>query len=489
MRNNRDEQLFRDAFSQIQVNTNSLERKVRENMNIRKVINPVPLKRTGFAMAASIAIMLLISGTVYAAVTLGVFERFIIEQDPAFGEVVTPIEISAIDQGIRIDVIAAQSFGYNAIMYLSVRDISGQNRITEHANLIPTLNIPRDDERFMGAAIMGGHEPLYFNKETNTAYFQIEFQETASIPNSIDIIINEIRFDMRRTEADFPVALSSITEASTIPNPQYFSNPEFPTWSAERILTPTRGESFPDLQGDGWISNVAIMNGHLHVQLVTPRGGMPEAGGGRNTHGTTISGAMLSTSDGEWVAPVNQTFLELDKNLRALSISEQQNMAINDRIDWASAFPYQLMEVVFPIDITALDSYSLELLGMFEHSIAGNWSVTIYTNESDEQVRSSTGTITMGYAVIESITVSPLGVSFSGSINGGISAGVSSLGGNSVSIETPAGNILIIENPSIGFSEMYGEDAVFNGFARAELPINVTEVSAVMLGDTRIVVE
>jgi len=485
----RDEQKIRNAFSQISVDTESLERKVRENMNTRKLIKPTPLKRTGFAAAASIAILLFLSVSVYAAAALGVFDRFMTQHDPAFGEVVAPVEVYMVDQGVRVDVIAAQTFGSNAIMYLSVRDISGQNRITEYVNILPFMDIPRDDERPFGVGVFGGHEPIYFDRATNTAYFQIEFQDVTDIPNTFDVIINDVRFDTRRMELEFPVSLSSISEASTIPNPSHIANLEFPTWCAEYILVPSMGENFPYIPGQGWISNVAIINGNLHVQIISPRTEMTELGG-RNSNGNVISGAMLTGPDGEWVVPINQSFLQVDANLQGLTVYRQQNMPLDEIVDWLSyTYLYDLTETVFPIDVTALDSYSLELIGMFEHSVAGSWSMTVSTGETSGLIRSSTNAVAVGRSIVESVLVTPLGVSFSGNINGGINEGVASFTGHSVLIETSAGNVLIQEHPGVGFSAMYGEDAIFNGFARAESPINVSEVTAVIIGDIRIAVE
>jgi len=481
----RDEQRIRNAFSQIPVDTESLERKVRENMNTRKMIKPTPLKRAGFIMAASIAIMILISGTVYAAATMGVFERFMAGQDPAFAEIVTPVETYTIEQGVRVDIIAAQTFGYNAIVYLSVQDISGQNRITEYVNIIPMLDIPRNSERLMGVSVIGGHEPLYFDKETNTAYFQLEFQDHVLIPNIVDIIINNIRFETRHTEVEFPVALSSITEAPLIPNLANFSNPETPTWCADYILAPTMGEGFPPLPCGGWISNVAIINRSLHVQLASHRVHITETGE-RSVLGAVSSGVMLAGPQGEWVAPISHTFLDVDAELNMLPRYLQQTMPLEELLEWLNSAPYHLMEIVFPIDVNALESYSLTLTGMFEHSIAGNWTMTIDTGETNARVRTAQGVVTIGNAIAESVFVTPLGVSFTGYVDGGINDGAASFRGRAVFIETPAGNILVHAYPSVGFSHMYGENTTFNGFARADAPIDVMEVTAVIIGDIRI---
>jgi len=483
----RDEQKIRKAFSQIQVDTESLERKVRENMNTKKIIKPTPLKRTGFAAAASIEILIFLSVSVYAAATLGVFDRFMEEHDPAFGEVVTPVEMYTVEDGIRIDIIAAQTFGNNALMYLSVQDVSGQNRVTEYANIAPFMNLPRDEERLMGIGIFGGMAPFYFDAATNTAYFQLEFQDVVDIPNVFELIISDVRFETRRTEMDFPVALSALSSAQTVQNPMYIPGRDFPTWCAEYILVPSMGDNFPALPGDGWISNAAIINGNLHVQIATPVIETTELGG-RSANGNVISGATL-TQNGNMVAPINQSFVQVDANLQGLSLYQQQSMSPEELGEWVRNAPYHISEVVFPIDITALESYSLTLIGMFEHSVAGNWTMTVCTGETSGQMRLAASDVIVGGAVVESVMVTPLGVSFSGIVDGGIADGAAAFRGRSIYIETPAGNILVQENPSVVFSEMYGTDAIFTGFARSESPIDVAEVTAVVIGDVRVAVE
>jgi len=472
MKLDHDELRLYNAFAQIQTNTESLERKVRANMNIRKVIKPTPRKRVGLLAVALIAVMML-AGTVYAAVNMGVFERFMAEHNPDFGQVVSPVEMYTIDQGIRVDIIAAQQFGNNAIMYVSVRDISGQNRVTPYASITPVLRTTFSEDRLGFGSINGSMEALYFNQETNTAYFQIEFHQDTPFTDVMELIIHNIELESRRTEAPFPVALSDMTAAPTMPNPDLLPA-EFVTWCAEYILVPTRGGNFPALQNDAWISNIAIMNGYLHVQTAAPwHIGMP--------------GVTLTCPSGEWVMPTSHTLLQVDENLQILDRESFMDMCPYEvRALFESS--YGLIEVVFPIDIAALDFYSLTLLGHFESNIQGDWSMTINIDASDSQVRSLVEEVAVRYAIVESVMVSPLGVGFNGRVDGDINAGVRSLRG-AVSIETPAGNIVIHEFPMISFSQMYEDNAVFSGFARADLPLDAGEVTAVIIGGVRIPVE
>ncbi|MCL2436707.1 MAG: hypothetical protein FWD00_01565 [Clostridiales bacterium] len=454
------------------------------------IIELAPRRRRGFVAVATAACMLLITGSVFAAATLGVFDRFMEERDPRFGQVVTSVEKYVIDQGIRVDLIAAQSFDNSAILYLSVRDVSGQNRVTENLSISPHLDTVHDDTRLGWASISGGQEMMYFDNETQTAYFEILIQGGMPIADVMNVMLKEIVFERSGKEIDFPIALSNMTAAPLIPNPNYITDSQFPTWCPEYILAPSRGENFPAIPGDGWISNVAIVDGQLRVQIAMPH--RTEAVHGMNA--VLISGVSLTAANGDFIIPVNQTWLQVDAGLQTPSNAERQNMTQDEFAKWAETISYSFMEVVFPIDVRALNSYSLTLLGGVHSSIAGDWSMSVYTGDSSDNIRIMSGTVRKGNALIESVAVSPLGVSFTGTIDGGIDAGVASFTGSAVWLETSQGNILVQEFPGVGFSTMFDdngtpEDTTFDGFARSDSLIDVSAVTAVIIGDVRIAVE
>jgi len=71
---------------------------------------------------------------------------------------------------------------------------------------------------------------------------------------------------------------------------------------------------------------------------------------------------------------------------------------------------------------------------------------------------------------------------------------VASFTGKAVWLETRNGKILVHEYPSVGFSTGFDEPGVpgtttFDGFARSESPVDVSAVTAVIIGDLRIAVE
>jgi len=473
----RDEKRIRSALlSNRPVDIRRIERNVKENMKMN-TIEATPRKKAGVFIAACVAIMVLMVGTVYAAVALGAFDRFVEEHDPPFADVVTPVEIYVVDQGVRMEVLAAQQFHDTTIVYMSLQDISGQNRMTNEASVFPFIST--NDRHGFGWM---GSELIYFNQDTNTAYFEIRTQLSSNIGetnSSIELIVNEITFYRHMTVVDFPMPLSDITTAAT---------KEFPTMNSDNnfVLVPNMAGMFPALPGsETWISNVGIVDGYLHVQLAS----------------TSFVGYGISlyAADGSMVFPHDQTWFEADENFQLLN---RENIIVTGYEDNRA---YNFAELVFPVNVNELESYSLMLRGSAVSSVQGNWGVTAYIGDSSNLIRVWEGELPMGNIMIERIVVNPLGVGFIGSaenMDTGIASMHTGLFGY-VSVETPDGIILVRENPSIGISmdhesfsredALAGVDivaaALFNGFAMAETPIDVDSVTAVIIGGVRIPLE
>ncbi|MCL2388684.1 MAG: hypothetical protein FWC89_14225, partial [Defluviitaleaceae bacterium] len=123
MKLDHDEMRINEAFrkfSTMQVDTEKLKKRVGDKMkNNRK-----PRRRIGFVLIAA-AVMVLLAGTAYAAAGLGMFDRFVDQHDAPFINIVEPVEEFMVIEGVRIDIIAAQQFGNQAIMYMSMQDITG----------------------------------------------------------------------------------------------------------------------------------------------------------------------------------------------------------------------------------------------------------------------------------------------------------------------------------------------------------------------------
>ena len=179
----RDEQRIFNAFSRIEVDVNSLA-KVEQSMECKKIKRPM-----GFSMAAVvIAILIAVSGTAYA--TSGRLGDFLSRFNPNFGEfAIAPLEAAyTIDEGIRIEVVGAQQIGNVVLVYVSMQDISGENRLTRHH--MPDMEIYVDGRMMSG----GSTRRLSFDSSTNSSYFEMIIFGEAGMPRmyALELVANSI---------------------------------------------------------------------------------------------------------------------------------------------------------------------------------------------------------------------------------------------------------------------------------------------------------
>ena len=131
-------------------------------------------------LIAVIIVILAVSITVFAA--LGGFEWFISRFNPDFADVIEPVMAYSEDQGIQMTVVGAQRFDNIAIVYLSVQDINGENRLTEQMNFRDGFHVR------INPSISGGYSlqknMLYFDNGTITAYFEIRIAARDNSPLS-----------------------------------------------------------------------------------------------------------------------------------------------------------------------------------------------------------------------------------------------------------------------------------------------------------------
>lgn len=511
----REEQQIRNAFTQIKVDTSRLERKVKFDMkNKYRITKPTPRRSFGLAVAAAFILMTVVAGTVYAA-SIGAFDRFdmfgrfIEDHDPAFGNIVEPVEeeIYAEDQGLRMEVLAARQFYDMAIIYLSLQDITGENRLTEQTSFWPSMcerlieRMHSDDE--MGIMVWPGMgsstELIYFNQETNTAYFEVRV-ETCPEYSILGLVVERIQFDSGRIYAEFPIPLSSITDAPTmeLPAPDWellididhdreriesreivlYDTPgrmlTQPEWEPNVVLVPNRASDSAALpilnDAQHWVSGVAIIDGYLHIQTAS-------------TEMSTFF-PILIAPDGTDVFPTNQTWFAADENFEILA-----DIIMRGMDDYRH---YHFAELVFPINVNELESYLITLMGWSDSSIEGRWEMTVYTDDASDQVRFWEGSVTMGDYILERFVLNPLGLRFEGSTQGTVMwSEMWSAPGDTVKLETPVGIIQLGNyHEGWGFSVLRGAtETSFNGFATSNEPIDVASVTAVIIDEVRIPIQ
>lgn len=170
------EQRIHDTLTEIEVDPQGF--KERFSMNNMDKKQKKPYRR--FAMAAAaLLVFVAISATAYAAG--GGLEQFLSRFNPAFGDLaVQPLEaVYAEDQGIRFEVIGAQQIGSFILMYMTMQDMTGENRLNR--DTWPDFEVFTDGNPVGGA---GSTRRLHFDSNENRIYFEKLITGELGIPRA-----------------------------------------------------------------------------------------------------------------------------------------------------------------------------------------------------------------------------------------------------------------------------------------------------------------
>ncbi|MCL2559256.1 MAG: hypothetical protein FWE07_02105 [Turicibacter sp.] len=216
----KDEQRIHDAFSNIEVDAN----RFKENMHALQPVGQRP--RLKFSkLAAAMVMVIVMSATTYATMVRFEFIHPIFDS-PLTEYALPQVEpVYAVDEGIRIEVIAAEQIDDTILLYLTVQDVSGEGLFepyrwdpTVHGPLMtqrieqvgedqfrswsvsspypfdaeafnfssvgvsPWFDLYIGDERYIhGFGGMG--QLVYFNKETQTFYLEMILFSDEKLPN------------------------------------------------------------------------------------------------------------------------------------------------------------------------------------------------------------------------------------------------------------------------------------------------------------------
>ena len=489
----KNEQDIHDALSQITVDASKLAKQVKRRLN--EEIPCTAPRRVRWSMSAVAAIVMSVMLVVTAAAaTLGGFDWFIKKFNPSFGEIVEPVEAYCEDHGIRMEVIGAQKYDNMAVVYLSLQDVSGQNRLTEQTDFQDGFSVKmstqaqEEAKRQKGkidseivSSFSCGQKMLYFDEETNTIYYEFNITADADSPLSDPLELGSflIYFDERSYEEPVSISLSDIKEAETVSicGGQIWGGSDLPddliwgrgssdlpddldelTW----VLAPGNYAPMPHGEADQWISNIGIINGKLHVQT------------GKLFHkefGSTDPNLNLKTPDGYFINPDYVLNLYGDKDCRLLDLKKN---------DYGDAV-YKYEEAVFSIDTEELDGYILCYAGSVYSGVEGRWKVAANLSDTSRKMRIITNDIPVEGHLFEHITLSPLGLQVIGSYNGK-ECMASEM---SVAVETADGVITL----QGGGGSHNSQKKTFNLHWNTEAPLDVATVTAVIINGTRIPVQ
>ncbi len=477
----KNEQDIHDALSQITVDASKLAKQVKRRLNEEPP--HTAQRRMRWPMTAVIAIamsaMLVVTA---AAATLGGFDWFIKKFNPSFGEIVEPVEAYCEDHGIRMEVIGAQKYDNMAVVYLSLQDVSGQNRLTEQTDFQDGFSVKmstqaqEEAKRQKGkidseivSSFSCGQKMLYFDEETNTIYYEFNITADADSPLSDPLELGSFRiyFDKREYE-DEPVSLSlsGIKEAETVSirGGQIWGGSNVPDdlKIPTTVLAPGNYAPMPHGEDDQWVSNIGIIDGKLHVQIGKVFG---------KEFGSSDASLALMTPDGKIIQTDYELYLFGNGDCRLLDLKKN---------DYGDAV-YKYEEAVFSIDTEKLDGYTLCYTGSVYSGVEGRWKVAANISDTSRKMRILTNDIPVEGHLFEHMTISPLGLQVIGSYTGTECMA----SGMSVAVETADG-VIPLEG---GGGTHNSQKKTFNLHWNTETPLDVATVTAVIINGTRIPVQ
>jgi len=150
-------------------------------------------------LVVAAAALVFISVGAYAAVGGG-FEFFRDELEAPFIDLVTaPLEpVYAEDQGIRFEVVGAERVNSVVLLYMTMQDVSGEDRLSmwHHPNI--EIRVKDDQEISRGWS----SRDLHFDHDTNTRYFELQVRVDVDTPltDILEVSIERIRSNQNHQE-------------------------------------------------------------------------------------------------------------------------------------------------------------------------------------------------------------------------------------------------------------------------------------------------
>lgn len=375
-----DEKHLHEMFSKITVDSSKLAEQVKSRLYEGSADMPARhRKRWTRSIIAAIVMSFVLVASATAA-SLGNFDWFIERFNPDFGKIVEPVGVYSEDEGIRMEVIGAQKYDNKAIIYLSLQDRTGQNRLTEQTDFRDGFNVKVHSSTkegadsgapFKSASMSWKQKMLNFNKDTNTIYYEFNITADPDTPltdqlelGSFLIYFNEKAY----IDEPISVSLTGIKDAETVPieEAQIMGGSNVPSdlSSLTEVLMPGDYASMPHGEKDQWVSNIGIIDGKLHVQI------------GKifnKEFGPSDATLSLKSPDGNLISLDYSLFFLRDKK--------------NNLLDDYDDAKYRYEEFVFPVSGENLSKYTLYYTGSVYTGVKGNWNVAANTSDTTANLR------------------------------------------------------------------------------------------------------
>ena len=328
-------------------------------------------RKLRMAVAAAAAAACLITG---CAAALGAFDWLSDILPRSFVGVMEPVESTVSDEGIEFTVIGAQRFDGMAALYYSVRDVSGEGRISKNVSVpVSVRGEPRPE-------IMD-NKLAYFDEASGAAVFELTLDEAEGC-DELTVgagVIGTRRVDIESSRVD--AALDELLAAGG-------------EVEGDELMPPL-AEPVEAAEGYVLIDSAGIRDGKVSVQLIQDEWRLDLL------NLWNLPELWLKLADGSFVKG-----------------SINGGMAVTgSRAQPQSAGEIASYIMFCGFDVTPGEAEGAELYagGRFTDSVSGSWSVTFDISNAPEQPR-YTVDIPAGGGVVRDVEVAitPVGASITG---------------------------------------------------------------------------
>ena len=365
-------------------------------------------------------------GVTALAAAMGGFDWLRETVDPPMLDAVEEQGQSVTSNGIKLNVIAAQKYGDAALLYVSIQDTTGQGRVTEQTHPL-----------WGGQLVNGRSTLLYYDSATSTAVYQTRFGSLKELC-LYKLLYSPSRIDGARVDADLADLYLNGEQIPGTVDPR--TTP--PEWLTTGYLSDIPG-------GEGaYVSAVGMNCGYFTVQYRYP-----------SVDKECYMGAYLLDGNGQRIDSIPGGASTLD---------DGDGMATT--------------ECYFKVDAETLENCTLCFEGSIYDVAHGDWEIDI-DFESTQGVRLLTADIEFDGVTARDteMILSPIGLELTREYDAG-----SHMLDTDVVLETTSGDIKL---RSCGSEWASTDMATWNTFFEAHEPIDVSSVTAIRIGDTRLELE
>ncbi|AFS78225.1 hypothetical protein Curi_c12140 [Gottschalkia acidurici 9a] len=385
MKKDFDEKIIKSALDNIRTPEYDIFSKVEKEIKNKE--SNISFKKA-ISVGVAICLCLTLSVGVMAA-TIPSFNKLLSVVSLEIASILQRVEVSSEDNGIKMEVIAAMSDDETTVIYFTMQDLTG-DRIDE------TLNI---SDYGMSKGSMFTCELVDYNKSTKTATLRMESNGGEKINNE------KVEFNIRSFVGDRSILhgidtgitivdILAVKDSQTIP----FDMKNLSGIGGDLIEELRSQDTIELLKVDQMnltlpkidlmhISNIGYIDGRLHIQTKWSRDRVNDYG---DLYLADSSGNTLDVRMSNVYFGVNES----------------------NEATYGNGY----IEYIFDIDKTELNE--VKLMATFTSNrnyTEGNWK-TSFKIEAIEEQKKIDCNIELGTGSIDSISVSPLGVTLTGSV-------------------------------------------------------------------------